>query len=181
LDPRAWYYPAWGAAAAWYGYAGEPVSYGYGETITYEDGNVYYGDQLAATAEQYYAQAGEIAAAGQTSQNEDWLPLGVFSVVKEKGQSDSDKVLQLALNKQGVVRGALYEKLTGKETTITGAVDKKSQRVAVAFEGNNAVVAEMGLYNLTENEVPALVHFGPDRHENRILVRLKQPEGQEQQ
>jgi hypothetical protein len=157
------------------------MSYAYGETITYEDGNVYYGDELTATEEQYYAQAGEIAAAGQTNRNEDWLPLGVFSIVKEKGQSDGDKVVQLALNKEGVVRGALHDKLTGKEAAITGAVDKNSQRVAVAFEGNETVVAEMGLYNLTEDEVPVLVHFGPDRRENRLLLRLKQPEGQEPQ
>jgi len=89
--------------------------------------------------------------------------------------------VQLALNKEGVVRGALYDKLTGKETPLAGAVDKKTQRVAVAFEGNKATVAEMGLYNLTENEVPVLVHFGPDRHENRTLVRLQQPQGGEQQ
>jgi hypothetical protein len=39
----------------------------------------------------------------------------------------------------------------------------------------------MGLYNLTNDEVPLLVHFGPDRQEPRTLIRLKQPEGQEQQ
>lgn len=161
--------------AGWYGYGGEPVSYAYGETVYYEDGNVYYGDQLAATEEQYYAQASEIAAAGQTAQNEEWLPLGVFSVEKEKGQTGSDKLVQLALNKEGVVGGSLYDKLTAKETPITGAADKKTQRVAITFEGSNTVVAEMGLYNLTENEVPVLVHFGPDRHENRVLVRLEQP------
>ncbi|MCR4414543.1 MAG: hypothetical protein NUV77_19155, partial [Thermoguttaceae bacterium] len=129
----------------------------------------------------YYTQASEIAASGQTAQNEEWLPLGVFSIVKEKGRTESDKVVQLALNKEGVVHGALYDKLTGKETALTGAVDKKTQRVAVAFEGNSAVVAEMGLYNLTTDEVPVLVHFNPDRQEPRTLVRLKQLESQEQQ
>jgi len=42
------------------------------------------------------------------------------------------------------------------------------------------VVAETGLYNLTNDEVPVLVHFGADRVEDRTLVRLKQPEEQGQ-
>ena len=92
----------------------------------------------------------------------------------------SDKLVQLALNKEGAVRGALYDKLTDKQTALTGAVDKKTQRVAVAVEGNQGVVAEMGLYNLSENEVPVLVHFGAERHENRVLVRLQQPDQQAQ-
>jgi hypothetical protein len=42
------------------------------------------------------------------------------------------------------------------------------------------VVVESGLYNLTNDEVPVLVHFGPDRQEPRTLIRLKQPEDQAQ-
>jgi hypothetical protein len=40
-------------------------------------------------------------------------------------------------------------------------------------------VVETGLYNLTQNESTALVHFGPDQTEQDLLVRIKQPaEGQ---
>ena len=39
--------------------------YDYGENVTYDDGTVYYGDQPVASAEQYYAQAGQIADSGQ--------------------------------------------------------------------------------------------------------------------
>ena len=59
---------------------------------------------------------------------------------------------------------------------VTGSVDKKTQRVALKIEGNDSVVVETGLYNLTNDEVPVLVHFGPDRQESRTLIRLKQPE-----
>ena len=64
---------------------------------------------------------------------------------------------------------------------LVGAVDKKTQRVAVKMEGNDSVVSETGLYNLTNDEVPVLVHISADRQEGRTLIRLKQPEGQEQQ
>ena len=159
--------------SGWYGYTGEPVPYEYGETYYYEDGNVCQDGQVVATAEQYYDQAEQIADAGQTPQNEEWLPLGVFSVVAQKGQS-SDKLVQLALNKEGVIQGSLYDKLTGQSTAIVGAVDKQTQRVAMKLEGNDSVVIETGLSSLTDEEVPVLVHFAPDRREPRTLVRLKE-------
>ena len=44
--------------------------------------------------------------------------------------------------------------------------------MALKLEGNDTVVVETGLYNLTNDEVPVLVHFGPDRQEARTFIRL---------
>ena len=38
------------------------------------------------------------------------------------------------------------------------------------------MVVEAGLYNLTNDEVPVLVHFDAQRQEPRTLIRLKNPE-----
>jgi hypothetical protein len=59
---------------------------------------------------------------------------------------------------------------------VVGAVDKTTQRVSFKLEGNDQLVVETGLYNLTNDEVPILVHLGADRQEGRVLIRLKQPE-----
>jgi hypothetical protein len=40
------------------------------------------------------------------------------------------------------------------------------------------IVVETGLYNLTQGDVPALVHFGTDKVEQWMLVRLENPENQ---
>jgi hypothetical protein len=175
----AWATAAWATTGSYCGCSGEGTYYDYGENVTYEDNTVYYGDQPAATAEQYYDQAGEIASSGQTPENEEWMPLGVFAVIAEAGQTKAEKVVQLALNKEGVIRGNVHDELTDKLASVVGAVDKKTQRVALKLEGNDSVVVETGLYNLTNDEVPVLVHFGKDRQETRTLIRLKQPEGQE--
>ena len=37
---------------------------------------------------------------------------------------------------------------------VIGAVDQKSQRMAMKLEGNDSLVVETGLYNLTNDEVP---------------------------
>jgi hypothetical protein len=85
------------------------------------------------------------------------------------------------MNKEGVIRGNFQDFLTDKVMPVVGAVDKQTQRVALRAEGVDSVVVETGLYNLTNDEVPVLVHFGPDRQEPRTLVRLQQPEGEQPQ
>ena len=135
------------------------------------------GDQPVASAEQYYDGASQLANAGQTASDEQWMPLGVFAIVAE-GQTTSDKLLQIAVNKEGAIRGNYQDLLSDKLIPIIGSVDKESQRVALKIEGNNLLVAETGLYNLTNDEVPILIHFGADRHENRTLIRLKQEEAE---
>jgi hypothetical protein len=63
---------------------------------------------------------------------------------------------------------------------VVGSVDKKSQRVAVKMEGNDSVVMETGLYNLTNDEVPVLIHFSADKQEARTLIRLIPPENRDE-
>lgn len=192
----AWAAATWPYASAYCGCTGEPTYYDYGSNVTYEDGNVYMGDQPVATAQEYYDQADQIAQAGSSADsssdnpannantestaenaddNEEWIPLGVFAVIAEEDQTHTDKVLQLALNREGVIRGNFQDLLTDKLTPVSGAVDKSSQRVSLKLEGNDSVIVETGLYNLTNDEVPILVHIGPDRQEGRVLIRLQQP------
>ena len=175
----AWLTADWGQVADYSGCSGgEPVYYDYGENVGYgEDGMVYQDGQPATTAAQYYDEANQIAALGAQTANDDWLPLGVFGVVSE-GQDNPEKVLQLALNKDGIIRGNLHDTLSNTVVPVTGAVDVGSQRVAMKIEGNDAVVLETGLYNLTNDEVPALLHLASDREETRTLIRLTPPESE---
>lgn len=172
----AWWSGAyWGSAYDYCGCASEPISYDYGDTIVYEGDNVYYGEEPIATAEQYYQQADALAAAGSETDNEDWLPLGVFAVVAGD-ETKFNRILQLAVNKEGIIRGNLSDKLTNQVTPIEGSVDKETQRVAFRPTKNKAMVAECGLYNLTQDALTILVHLGKDQTETRKLIRLEQPE-----
>jgi hypothetical protein len=186
--PGAWWPGRWAVATtAWatatYAVAGsycgcgstDGTYYDYGENVTYEDGAVYQDGEAVATAEEYYQQAEEIAADGTETDNEDWMPLGVFSLVVD-GQTQTDKIVQLALNKEGVIRGNYQDLVTDKIIPITGAVDKETQRVALKLEGNDTLIVETGLYNLTNDEVPILIHFDAERQEPRKLIRLHHPD-----
>lgn len=177
IATTAWWTGAyWNSASGYCGCEGEPVSYDYGDTIIYQDDVVYAGDQPIASADEYYEQATEIAEAGkEEATNEDWLPLGVFALVSE-GQTSSDKIIQLAVNKHGIIRGNLHDRLTDSVIEIVGSVDKETQRAAFQPADKELPIAECGLYNLTQNAVTLLVHFDAERSEQRSLIRLDQPD-----
>ncbi|WP_145424192.1 hypothetical protein [Symmachiella dynata] len=193
--PNAWRAAAWGAGTAWaictwdsmgswFGYgATQPVYYDYGTNVTYQDNSVYVNGQDVGTSEQYYDQAEQLAQTGTQAdapKDGDWLPLGVFAMCKQ-GQKTSDLVVQLAVNKQGILRGNYTDSASHSTQTVHGSVDKKTQRVAFTIGDADTTVFETGLYNLTKDEAPCLVHYGADRTEQWLLVRLKQDDKQNSQ
>jgi hypothetical protein len=186
--PAAWRAAAWTAASYWAwapysnvavfcDYPGTPVVYDYGTLLTYQDDSVYYFGQPIATAEEYATQATDFAKAGAAAKpddKEEWKSLGVFAIVQGDEQEAKD-IFQLAINKDGVLRGNYYNSLTDTTVPISGSVDKKSQRAAWIVGDKQDTVYETGVGNLAQAETAMLVHFGKDRTQQWTLVRLEAP------
>ena len=113
----------------------QPTYYGYGAggNVYYENNAVYANGQAAGTPEQYYQSTQAIAAAAppvnQANPQDEWLPLGVYAVTAED-TPDSSAVLQLAVNKQGVLAGTYYNEDTQANRPVQGMIDTQSQRGA---------------------------------------------------
>lgn len=170
----------WVAIGSWlpWGWA-QPVNYDYGNTVVYRDNYVYVDNQQVATSEDYYQQADTIAASVPEQVDEDkveWMPLGVFAV-SEESATDSGMLLQLAVSKEGILAGTFYNELTDSSRPVEGTVDQKTQRAAWKFadDKNPEIVMETGIYNLTEDQATALVHFGSEKTQTWLLVRLPAP------
>ena len=188
--PGAWFAAGWATGYAWRAatwdslgyymnyYPSYPLYYDYGNNVTYQDEGVYVDGQNVGTPDQYYDQAAQLATTGTQTEapaDGDWLPLGVFGLTKS-GEQKADVTVQLAVNKQGILRGNYTDVVTNQTQVVHGSVDKTTQRVAFTVGDNSTNVVETGLYNLTKDEAPALIHFGKDRTEQWLLVRLKNPE-----
>ncbi len=173
-----WTAATWSAVDAWFAWNNAaPQEYAYGNTIVYQDGAVYYGTQLKGTAAAYYQQAADLAstaADASSGQDSQWLPLGVFGLMRP-GTKTPDAVFQLAVDKNGAVRGNCYKEATKATVPVQGAVDKRTQRVAWRIGNDKDLVVETGLYGLTQDESTALVHFGPKKTTQYLMVRVKQP------
>ena len=55
---------------------------------------------------------------------------------------------------------------------VYGAVDKKTQLAAWTIGDKKEPVFEAGIVNLTKDETPVLVHFGADKTQQCLLVRM---------
>ena len=88
--------------------------------------------------------------------------------------TEPNRVIQLAVDRNGIVAGTLYNIRDDSAQAIQGRVDPETQRVAFRFSGSKTAVAETGLYNLTQQSAPMLIHYSGRRVERYNLVRLEQ-------
>ena len=174
---QLWRHAAWASLGGWVAGSSwdSPAYYDYGEDIYYEDEQVYMNGRPVAGADEYYQQASDLAKSAPPAQESEteWLPLGVFAVSRDQA-TDSNVVLQLAVEKNGVIAGTYYNTTTDIARPVRGMVDKKSQRAAWTFaDGKNTdVIMETGIFNLTQDQTEALVHFGKDKTQQCLMVRL---------
>ncbi|MCE9546349.1 MAG: hypothetical protein K8T25_12615 [Planctomycetia bacterium] len=175
-----WGRPAWGALAAWCAWgdvAGIP--YNYGDNVYYDDNTVYDDNQPVGSAAQYGDQAAQIAAnVPQTDpQNVEWLPLGVFALTRDGQPSGPEPTVfvQLAVSKEGIIAGTQQSTKTETVDSLEGSVDKKTQRASWGVVGQKWPVTEAGIFNLTQDNVPVLVHFANGKTQQWLLVRVNKP------
>jgi hypothetical protein len=173
-----WGCPTWGALGNWfpsYGWS-DPYYYGYGPggNVVYSNGYVYLNGEQVATAEDYAASAATLAdvpTPANPDQKTEWLPLGTFALSEGEHDTDPSRVVQLAVDKEGIVSGTMVNQKTQQTYPIQGRVDKETQRVAFTIGDDKEVVFETGIYNLTQQQTPVLVH-GEGREETYLLYRL---------
>jgi hypothetical protein len=186
--PDAWHTNGWAAGAEWSGgswaavapaagvaVAAQPVAYNYGYACTPPPGAQAPASQPAPMAADNYQQSAALAqnAPPANPQSSGWTPLGVFALVRDPA-STPHYVMQLAVNKQGALAGNYTDLITDTVKPVHGAVDSQTQRVAWTVGDNKSAVGEAGLYNLTQDQAPAVIHIGPDKTQQWLLVRLKQ-------
>lgn len=178
-----WGYPSWGSCLGWFGGWGwnSPYyyDYGYGGNVVYYNSGVYVNDQLVGTPVEYAESAAALATVEPTdidrAAGDQWLPLGTFALAVSRSDTAPSRTVQFAVDKQGIVAGTMYDEATDKTYPIQGRVDRQTQRVAFTVGDNPDLVMETGLYNLTQQETPVLVHKGQGQTSTNLLIRLEQP------
>jgi hypothetical protein len=173
----AWRAATWGGLASFCGYPAEPANYDYGSSVVYEGNTVYVNGEPAGTTEAYAQGADEIADAGrqaQVTKEQEWLPLGVFAMVQGE-ETTAYNLFQLAINKEGIVRGNYYNALTDSTEPVYGSVNRNNQRAAWTVGDKKSPVYEAGIGNLTDEQTTMIVHYGKDRAQQFTLFRIEQP------
>ena len=160
-----WTYPTFAACTNWFTWSApatvwsEPVFYDYGQggNVVYENNNVYINGQEIASADEFAQSEMSLATvepppSEEAAEEAEWLSLGTFAVSSNEKEAEPNRVIQLAVDKQGVISGTLFNTETDQSQSVQGQVDKDTQRVAFRIGDNENVVIETGLYNLTQDE-----------------------------
>ncbi len=183
-----WTVPTYAACTSFFNWStpAQPVFYDYGQggNVTYENNVVYINGEQVSTADEFAESAAVLAtvpppASEEEAEETEWMPLGTFAVATDEQDVDPSRVIQLAVSKEGIISGTLYNTQTDQAQSVQGQVDKETQRVAFRVGESDDVIVESGLYNLTQEYAPVLVHFGTERVEDWLFVRLENPEGEQ--
>jgi len=180
-----WGVPTWNGLTGWFPNYGwnQPYywDYGPGEYIYCNNGVVYVNGAWYEPAPVFYQQTVQLidqapVLTQQVAAQAEWLPLGVFAVTPD-GVKDPNMMAQLAVTKDGVIGGTLFDEVASKSYPIQGTVDKNTQRAVWSFtnDQNVRVLMETSVNNLTQNESTGLVHFGPNEQKVVEFVRLQDP------
>jgi hypothetical protein len=170
-EANLWNAANWASAAAWVGYA--PVDGGYPAYYYNDEG--YYTDLPAQEAAAYSTSLNlEASVSIATPTQDDWLSLGVYAVGSTAQQAVySNMIVQLSINRNGEMAGTYYNAATDLTHTLTGQVDKSTQRAAWQMaDKEDSPVATTGYYNLTQNVVPIQVHFATGDVQSKVMVRV---------
>jgi hypothetical protein len=172
-----WWRPAaWATLATW-------GAWGWSSPYYYDTGGDYYPvstSEYSSYSPDYYSspmpstQPVQTAPAPAESTADEWLPLGVYAITSTPG-AQSNRFIQLAINRSGEIAGVFYNATTDTAQDITGMVDPNNQRALWTLTNKaNSPIASTGLYNLTEDQTPINVHFIDGTDQTWTLIRLQQ-------
>jgi hypothetical protein len=154
--PAAWqathpHADAWAVAsatgvAAWLGWAAYPETYGTSNTtVVYQETPADETEEEPAVDDQAFTNQ----TATPQDDAGDWLALGVYSVVSNSGEPAS-RLLQLAVNRQGELRGVYFDTIANTSQNLSGRVDQATQEAQWSIDSNAQITFRANLDQLTQ-------------------------------
>jgi hypothetical protein len=164
--PKAWHYhnrdhdDAWKAitAASLFGFLGWEFSRPYGPVVVYQP--VPY-DVL------FVSRPGVIIDPAHGN----WMPLGQFTLMLGPND-DGTRMLDLALDRFGHLRGSYYDMVSGVAQNVAGIVDQRSQYAQWSLESNRQLTFYTPLGELMQPQGLVYVQLPSGERQQWQLVRM---------
>jgi hypothetical protein len=177
--PNAWqaahpHADAWAVAtaasvAAWVGrgaYVGT-------DTVVVESGTTEEGTTTDETSTDETTTTDTTTTAAATDPTE-WLTIGVFALA-QTGQTEPTTLIQLSVNKQGVLNGTYYDLVSDNGTPIAGQIDTTTERAAWTVGPNSKNVFTTTIETLTSETGPAKLNLPGGKTQDWNLIRVNKP------
>lgn len=104
----------------------------------------------------------------------DWMTIGVygFAPVADK---ESHRMLQLVVNRDGVIKGSHYDLISDETQDVQGQLDKNTQHVNWTIGAKGSVVFDATLGDLTKDQAIALAKFTSGKTNQWKLTKANNP------
>jgi hypothetical protein len=119
------------------------------------------------------ASAANLAQLGAADPDDkaQWMDLGSLAL-KASGEAKATRIVQLSVNRDGLLRGSHYDLLSDQVQTIEGAIDKQTLRAAWKIGHNGKVVFQAPVDELTKPEGNVTAFFPDGSHGTWRTARL---------
>ena len=104
-----------------------------------------------------------------------WMTLGVYSLATGPAESEM-RMLELAIDKFGRVRGNYYDAILNTSHTVTGRIDQHTQFVQWSLDANKQLTFYAPLSELTQPQGVVSVRFPGGQEEQWQLRRMESGE-----
>jgi len=176
--PNAWRYTHpyanWWAVAGvvglsnWIGYGVYPAGTSAATTTSDEEAS------SGTTAEE--EASGEVAAAAAAPPSDlEWLPLGVYAM-SPQGATQAHVYQQLAVSKQGELKGNYYDAISNAVQPVSGSIDRATRKATWTVGTAGGATFETTLDALVKTPSSVTMKSGGSAQEWE-LVQMEQPQG----
>lgn len=102
----------------------------------------------------------------------DWYPLGVYSLMSG-GEDMGTRVVQLAVDRHGHINGNYFDMITDDDKSISGNIDRQSQRVEFWLNRNPQVRFRTSVFQLLQQPYGSITVRLPGGDQRWQFVRLE--------
>jgi hypothetical protein len=102
----------------------------------------------------------------------EWYPLGVYSLMSG-GDDMGTRVVQLAVDRHGHLSGNYYDMITNDDKSLSGEIDRQSQRVTFWLNRNPNVHFHASVYRLLQQPYGTITVHLPGAEQRWQFVRLE--------
>jgi hypothetical protein len=102
----------------------------------------------------------------------DWYPLGVYSLMSG-GEDMGTRIVQLAVDRHGHIAGNYFDMITNDDKSVSGEIDRQTQRVTFWLNRNPNVHFHTSVYRLLQQPYGSITVHLPGAEQRWQFVRLE--------
>jgi hypothetical protein len=102
----------------------------------------------------------------------EWMLLGVYTVMTGPGD-EGTRLVELAVDQHGHIRGNYYDTISNASHTITGHIHEPTQQVQWRLDTNKQLVFFTPLSQLTQSQGVVYVRFPSGKQQQWQLARME--------